>query len=75
MTKLIILDLAGSPICSLTDYRPCVLFRLKRLKVLDGVGVAADELQAANGITKSLFLSSVFSFLSQYENKHKEHVL
>jgi len=48
LTKLIILDLAGSPICALTDYRPCVLFRLKRLKVLDGVGVAADEVQAAN---------------------------
>mmetsp|Transcript_30380 Transcript_30380/g.98592 ORF Transcript_30380/g.98592 Transcript_30380/m.98592 type:complete len:874 (+) Transcript_30380:1837-4458(+) len=41
--KLIIMDLSGNRLCASQDYRLYVLFRLRRLKVLDGTSVLADE--------------------------------
>ena len=43
LSKLVILDLAGNPVCSANEYRPYVLFTLRRVKVLDAVGVDAAE--------------------------------
>ena len=43
LPKLVILDLAGNPVCSVNEYRPYVLFTLRRVKVLDAVGVDAAE--------------------------------
>lgn len=41
--KLIIMDLSGNRLCSSQDYRLYVLFRLRRLKVLDGISVLVNE--------------------------------
>lgn len=46
LPKLIILDLAGNPVCANPDYRLYTLFRVKRLKVLDGISVNSDEAAA-----------------------------
>ena len=43
LPKLVILDLAGNPVCFANEYRPYVLFTLRRVKVLDAVGVDAAE--------------------------------
>eukprot|EP00898_Chlorokybus_atmophyticus_P004184 jgi/Chlat1/4767/Chrsp308S04732 len=48
LPKLIILDLAGNPLCKSEDYRLYVVYNLKnKLKVLDGVGIEAAEQSAA----------------------------
>ena len=47
LPKLIILDLSGNPLCSAKNYRLYTIYHLRRLKVLDGVGVDAEE-QAAS---------------------------
>ncbi|KAJ9438372.1 Protein phosphatase 1 regulatory subunit SDS22-like protein [Diplonema papillatum] len=41
--KLIILDLSGNPLCFEHEYRLFTVFNLKKLKVLDGVGIDANE--------------------------------
>ena len=43
LPKLVILDLSCNPVCFLNEYRPYVLFTLRRVKVLDAVGVDAAE--------------------------------
>jgi Leucine-rich repeat (LRR) protein len=43
LPKLVILDLAGNPVCSENEYRPYVLYTLRRVKVLDAIGVDARE--------------------------------
>ena len=47
LPKLIILDMVGNPACDLPDYRHYVVYYLRRVKVLDGVGVEASDLSAA----------------------------
>eukprot|EP01138_Halocafeteria_seosinensis_P014919 gb/GECG01015230.1/.p1 GENE.gb/GECG01015230.1/~~gb/GECG01015230.1/.p1 ORF type:complete len:2060 (+),score=282.85 gb/GECG01015230.1/:1-6180(+) len=47
LPRLIILDLAGNPIVQSNNYRLYTVFNLRRLKVLDGLGVDAAESQAA----------------------------
>ena len=46
LPKLIILDMVGNPACD-CDYRHYVVYYLRRVKVLDGVGVEASDLSAA----------------------------
>ena len=65
LPKLIILDLTGNPVCASPEYRPYVLFTLRRVKVLDGVGVDAAEynesrLRFAGRVTRD-FLEVKFS--------------
>ena len=48
LPKLIILDLSGNPVCSRPEYRLYSIFHVKRLKVLDGLGVESSEQNAAN---------------------------
>lgn len=43
LPRLIILDLAGNPLASVEEYRPFTVYHLKRIKVLDGLGVDAAE--------------------------------
>lgn len=43
LPKLIIMDLSGNLLCSLPDYRLYTLFRIRRLKVLDGSSVQIEE--------------------------------
>jgi len=43
LPKLIILDLSGNPLCETPDYRAYTVFQLRRLKVLDGVGIEMGE--------------------------------
>lgn len=45
LPKLIILDLAGNPCVTLELYRSYVVFQIKRLKVLDGISIDANETQ------------------------------
>lgn len=47
LPKLIILDLSGNPLCSHATYRLYTVYHLRRLKVLDGVGVDTAEQGAA----------------------------
>ena len=47
LPKLIILDLSGNPLCSAVDYRLYTLFRMRRLKVLDGSSVQIEEFTQA----------------------------
>lgn len=48
LPKLVILDLAGNPLVSSSeDYRPLLLYRLRHLKVLDGLPAEPAELAAA----------------------------
>jgi Leucine-rich repeat (LRR) protein len=47
LTKLIILDLSGNTICMDKSYRLYTVFNLKKLKVLDGVSIDANESQHA----------------------------
>ncbi len=47
LSKLIIVDLAGNPVCSDYRYRLYTLYRVRRLKVLDGTSVSTDEAAAA----------------------------
>ena len=48
LPKLIILDLSGNPVCTRPEYRLYTIFHLKKLKVLDGLGVESSEQAAAN---------------------------
>ncbi len=48
LPKLIILDLSGNPLGSNPEYRLYTIFHLKKLKVLDGMGVEGSEQAAAN---------------------------
>eukprot|EP01063_Lacrimia_lanifica_P008591 TRINITY_DN15672_c0_g1_i1.p1 TRINITY_DN15672_c0_g1~~TRINITY_DN15672_c0_g1_i1.p1 ORF type:complete len:1553 (+),score=713.90 TRINITY_DN15672_c0_g1_i1:108-4766(+) len=41
--KLIIVDLSGNPLCLEPDYRLYTIFNLKKLKVLDGISIDANE--------------------------------
>ena len=47
LPKLIILDLSGNPLCAHATYRLYTVYHLRRLKVLDGVGVDSAEQSAA----------------------------
>lgn len=47
LPKLIILDLCGNPLCGASKYRLFTVYHLRRLKVLDGVSITADEHQEA----------------------------
>ncbi|KAJ1494090.1 hypothetical protein T484DRAFT_1766595, partial [Baffinella frigidus] len=48
LPKLIILDLSGNPVCQEPAYRLYSIFHLRKLKVLDGLGVETAEQTAAN---------------------------
>ena len=43
LSKLIILDLSGNPFSRDANYRVYTLFILKKLKVLDGISIEAQE--------------------------------
>ena len=47
LPKLIIMDSSGNSICNSVDYRPYTLFRMRRLKVLDGSSVQIEEVAHA----------------------------
>ena len=47
LPKLIILDLAGNPLCISPNYRLYVIYRLSRLKVLDGISIDTEEQNAS----------------------------
>jgi Leucine-rich repeat (LRR) protein len=47
LPKLIILDLAGNPCVTAELYRLYVVFQVKKLKVLDGISIDAQEMQLA----------------------------
>merc|ERR1740117_2715912 len=47
MPKLIILDLSGNTLCTANDYRHYTVYHVRKLKVLDGVGVEMAEQEAA----------------------------
>lgn len=65
LPRLVVLDLVGNPVVSDTDgYRLLLLFKLRALKVLDGVAADAAELAAAQAeyagrLTLSLLVSWV----------------
>jgi hypothetical protein len=65
LPHLVVLDLVGNPVVSATDgYRLLLLFKLRALKVLDGVAADAAELAAAQAeyagrLTLSLLVSKV----------------
>uniref|UniRef100_A0A7S4J9U1 U2A'/phosphoprotein 32 family A C-terminal domain-containing protein n=1 Tax=Guillardia theta TaxID=55529 RepID=A0A7S4J9U1_GUITH len=48
LPKLIIFDLSGNPVATRGDYRLYTIFHLKKLKVLDGLGVESGEQSSAN---------------------------
>jgi len=43
LPKLIILDLSGNTLCETADYRPYTVYQLRKLKVLDGLGIEMGE--------------------------------
>jgi len=43
LPKLIILDLSGNPLCETDEYRQYTVYQLRKLKVLDGVGIESNE--------------------------------
>ena len=45
--KLIILDLSGNAMCEAAEYRSYTVYHLRRLKVLDGVGIESGEQSSA----------------------------
>ena len=47
LPKLIIVDLAGNPVCNDSCYRLYALYCVRRLKVLDGASITAEESAAA----------------------------
>ena len=47
LPKLIIVDLSGNQLCNAPNYRLYTLFRIRRLKVLDGISVQSDEVAQA----------------------------
>lgn len=64
LPHLVVLDLVGNPVVSATEgYRLLLLFKLRALKVLDGVAADAAELAAAQAeyagrLTLSLLVSN-----------------
>lgn len=63
LPHLVVLDLVGNPVvCATEGYRLLLLFKLRALKVLDGVAADAAELAAAQAeyagrLTLSLLVS------------------
>ena len=47
MPKLIILDLLGNPLCQTEDYRLYVVYYMRKLKVLDGLGIEVRNTRVA----------------------------
>jgi len=47
LPKLIILDLSGNALCDADEYRAYAIFHLRRLKVLDGIGIESTEQHSA----------------------------
>jgi hypothetical protein len=47
MPKLIILDLLGNPLCQTEDYRLYVVYYMRKLKVLDGLGIEVRNSRVA----------------------------
>merc|ERR1719230_1894815 len=47
LPKLIIVDLSGNQLCNTANYRLYTLFRIRRLKVLDGISVQSEEVAQA----------------------------
>uniref|UniRef100_A0A7S3SJ09 U2A'/phosphoprotein 32 family A C-terminal domain-containing protein n=1 Tax=Strombidinopsis acuminata TaxID=141414 RepID=A0A7S3SJ09_9SPIT len=47
LPKLIILDISGNELCRTTDSRSYVIFHLRKLKVLDGIGIDLREMNIA----------------------------
>lgn len=47
LPKLIILDLSGNPLCEASDYRSYTIYQVRKLKVLDGVGIESAEQSSA----------------------------
>ena len=41
--RLAILDLSGNPLCDVNEYRAYTIYQLRKLKVLDGVGIEQTE--------------------------------
>jgi len=50
LNKLIILDFTGNSICRQENYRSFVVFKLRKLKVLDSVSVELQEQSSAKEI-------------------------
>ena len=42
-TSIEVLDLSGNPLCEAEDYRSYTVYQLRKLKVLDGVGIEQTE--------------------------------
>jgi len=47
LPKLIIVDLLGNPLCGVDEYRLYTIYHLRKLKVLDGRGIEAEEVATA----------------------------
>lgn len=47
LMRLIILDLSGNALCVTPDYRSFAVFTLRKLKVLDGVGIEPADMHSA----------------------------
>jgi hypothetical protein len=52
LPKLIIVDLSGNPLCKHPQYRLYLVYYLRKLKVLDGIGVDAKEQAAARDMAR-----------------------
>ena len=72
LAKLIILDLSGNGLCKEKDYRLYSIYYMRRLKVLDGVGVDAAE-QADAHKKYSGKLTQEF-LLEKIGHKYFEHI-
>lgn len=76
LPHLVVLDLVGNPVVSATDgYRLLLLFKLRALKVLDGVAADAAELAAAQAayagrLTLSLLVSIRGSTGGEWVQQH-----
>lgn len=73
LPRLVILDLAANPlVTACEDYRHLLLYRLRHLKVLDGVPAEAGELAAARAkysgrLTMSFLVSGQELLLQQQQ--------
>jgi Leucine-rich repeat (LRR) protein len=43
LPKLIILDISGNELCTASEYRTFTIYHLRKLKVLDGIGIEARQ--------------------------------
>jgi Leucine-rich repeat (LRR) protein len=64
LPRLIILDVSGNPFCNVDSYRLYTIYRIKKLKVLDGVGVSSNEVMNAKEkfcgkLTKEIIVDKV----------------